>query len=106
MRFSIAAVVSIAIAFKLGHLKNLNFKTDRQVIWSALIAVMSGGVFGFLCYTAGISKVPASYAALLTSLAPLFVLPMLVVYNRKWPPLLAWLGALLGIGGIFLCLYK
>jgi drug/metabolite transporter (DMT)-like permease len=79
-------------------------KMSRSTVANTAAAIVLGGVIGFIFYVAGISKTPASLAALFTSLSPLFVLPFLFFYTGKLPPPAAWAGAAIGLTGVYLCL--
>jgi drug/metabolite transporter (DMT)-like permease len=102
IRFIMGGAVTLTMACASGKLKEIPKNIGMKPWTNATLATLLGGVLGFLCYVAGISKVPASYGALLTSLSSLFLLPILVVFNQKWPPLQAWIGAILGILGVYL----
>lgn len=109
MRFGVAALFALMLLWQRDRqtfaqgLDTIR-RADRIILLSALGAVILGSVLGFICYMGAIVYLPAAMAALLTSLSPLFVLPMLVVYARQVPPLHAWTGALLGCAGIWLTL--
>jgi drug/metabolite transporter (DMT)-like permease len=79
-------------------------KMSRSTVANTAAAIVLGGVIGFILYVTGISKTPASLAALFTSLSPLFVLPFLFLYTGKLPPPAAWAGAAIGLTGVYLCL--
>ena len=109
MRFGVAALFAVLMLWHrdrgrqgtgLGRL----LQADPAILWSALGAVVTGSVIGFICFMGAIMHLPSGMAALLTSLSPIFVLPMLVVYARQTPPLRAWAGALIGCAGIYLTL--
>lgn len=115
MRFATASVFAILLylralpkaeaekgrfAFVRGEIAKMNSST----IANTAAAIVIGGVIGFILYVTGISRTPASLAALFTSLAPVFVLPILCFYTGKIPPLAAWIGAIIGLAGVYLCL--
>jgi drug/metabolite transporter (DMT)-like permease len=108
MRFAVAGVFALTLYHVRGGQRRPWLQELRQaapgVLPSACGSILFGSVLGFVCYIGGISKLPASLAALLTSLSSIFVLPMLVVYAKQTPPLLAWLGAVIGLVGVYLTL--
>jgi drug/metabolite transporter (DMT)-like permease len=109
MRFGVAALFAVLMLWHrdrgrqgTGLVRLL--QADRAILWSSLGAVVTGSVIGFICFMGAIMHLPSGMAALLTSLSPIFVLPMLVVYARQTPPLRAWAGALIGCAGIYMTL--
>jgi drug/metabolite transporter (DMT)-like permease len=115
MRFATAAVFATALYLRaiprsspaIGCLDFVGHelaKMSRSTVANTAAAIVLGGVIGFILYVTGISKTPASLAALFTSLSPLFVLPFLFFYTGKLPPLAAWAGAAIGLTGVYLCL--
>jgi drug/metabolite transporter (DMT)-like permease len=110
MRFGVAAIFAVIM---LQHREKGTgnaglgpiLRADKTIVLSVAGAVLSGSVLGFICYTGALAYLPAAMAALVTSLSPIFVLPMLVVYARQWPPLRAWAGACVGCMGIAMTVF-
>jgi drug/metabolite transporter (DMT)-like permease len=76
----------------------------RHTLGLSLAGILCGTTLGFSLYTTGIGLVPVAYAALLTSLSPLFVLPIISIVHRKAPSIGAWAGALLSVLGLWMTL--
>lgn len=65
-----------------------------------------GSVIAYFTYIFGVSKIEASEATVFTYLQPLFAIPVSVVFLGEQITLPFLLGALLIIGGVFICEFR
>lgn len=93
-------VVSLPLVLRyLGHIRrNFSGKDWSRVFSSSLV----GNVFGMSFLTLGIKYSDAGIAAFLTSLAPIFLIPLVAIVDRRMPRRQSLIGAAVAAVGIFL----
>lgn len=104
LRFLVAAAWGGFPFLASAQFRKSLFSMSRRTLLHSITGVLCGTTLGFSLYTSGIGLVPVAYAALLTSLSPLFVLPMIGIVHRRPPSIGAWAGAAISILGIWLTL--
>lgn len=104
LRFLVAAAWGGFPFLASARFRNSVLSMSRRTLVLSLTGVLCGTTLGFSLYTTGIGLVPVAYAALLTSLSPLFVLPMIGIVHRRPPSIGAWAGAVISVLGLWLTL--
>ena len=72
----------------------------RGVLWPLLAAGVIGAFIGTWCIVIALKYTYAAVAATLSSTSPLFILPLVAIFNRERVSVRALLATLLAVGGI------
>lgn len=74
---------------------------NRKTLWRLVIASFCGTVLGIWFMMVAFQRTPVGVAATLTSLSPLFVLPLVAWILREPIGWRGWLGGFLAAGGVY-----
>lgn len=104
VRLPIGALVMLGLAFQVDP-GSLRLRRYGRSVWTAMVAagVLGYGV-GALFFVASVQNAGAARAALLSSVAPLFALPLSIVFLKEKVTLAILVGTLLTVAGIVLVL--
>ena len=101
IRVSVAAVLinlpPLIAGKAISNLSSFDLPDFRNVLLASFLGTGLGMIF--LSY--GVSATSTGLAAFLTSLSPIFILPIVTLYDQQSPPKMAWAGAITSAIGLY-----
>ncbi len=99
LRIGIAtlALILVRVSSRFKSWKKLNFRLLVQIVLNGFVAMVVGMTLLVFALVGGNTGIVATLAAT----APIIILPMLWLIDKKMPNINAWLGAVLAIIGCF-----
>ncbi len=92
---SIAIIISGKLPFMLRQ-----FPLVRTTTGSLIGGTLCGSVLGMLCFIGALKSTPAGIVSALSSLSPLLVIPIVVIYYKSKIPIQAIIGTCVAIIGV------